>query len=49
MYIMHIKITLHIQVLVYCKKCSYPPDYGPTQNLWTPIYTVDLYWYTESF
>ena len=24
MYIMHIKITLHIQVIVYCKKCSYP-------------------------
>ena len=30
MYIVHIKITLHIQVLVYCKK--YPPDYGPTQT-----------------
>ena len=22
MYIVHIKIALHIQVLVYCKKCS---------------------------
>ena len=32
MYFVHIKITLHIQVLVYCKKCSYPIDYGPTQN-----------------
>ena len=29
MYIVHIKITLHIQVLVYCKKCSYPLDYVP--------------------
>ena len=40
MYIVHIKITLHIQVLVYCKKCSYLIDYGPTQNLSNPFYTI---------
>ena len=33
MYIVHIKITLHIQILVYCKTYSYPLDYGPTQNV----------------
>ena len=33
MYIVHIKITLHIQVLVYCKKCYCPLDYGPARNL----------------
>ena len=44
MYIVHIKITLHIQVLVWCKKCSYPIDYGPIHNLCTPPYmakTID--------
>ena len=40
MHIVHIKITLHIQVLVYCKKRSHPIDYGPTQNLCTPLYTA---------
>ena len=40
MYIVYIKITLHIQVLVYCKKCSYPLDYGPTQNLSNLFFTA---------
>ena len=40
MYIVHIKITLQIQVLVFCKKCSYPLDYGPTKNLSNPFYTA---------
>ena len=43
MYIVHIKITLHIQVLVYCKNISYPLDYGPTQNLSNPLYTAKKY------
>ena len=29
MYMVHFKITLHVQVIVYCKKWSYPQDYGP--------------------
>ena len=40
MSIVHIKSTLHIQVLVYCKKGSDPLDYGPIQNLGTPLYTA---------
>ena len=40
MHIVHIEMTLHIKVLVYCKKCSYPISYGPTQNLCTPLYTA---------
>ena len=40
MYIVHIEITLHIQVLVYSKKCSYALDYGPTQNFCKPLYTA---------
>ena len=31
---------VHIQVLVYCKKCSYPLDFGPTQNLSNLFYTA---------
>ena len=41
MYIVDIKMTLHIQVLVYCKKFSYPIDYGLTQNLCTLLYTAN--------
>ena len=33
MYIVYIKITLHIQVLVYCKNVPMSIDDGPTQNL----------------
>ena len=40
MYSVDTKITLHIQVLVYCKKCSYPLDCGPTQNLSNLFYTA---------
>ena len=40
MHIVHIKITLHIQVLVYTKKCSYPLDNDPAQNLCTSLYTA---------
>ena len=40
MCIVHIEITLHIQVRVYCGGCSYPLDYGPTQNLYTLFYTA---------
>ena len=40
MYIIHIKITLHIQVLVYCKKCSYTLDYGSTENLGNSLFTA---------
>ena len=43
MYIVHtacIKITMHIQVPVYCKKCFYPLDYWPTQKLCTTLYTT---------
>ena len=43
MHIVHIKITLHIQVLVYSKKCSYIIDYGPTQNLCTSLYIAKKY------
>ena len=39
-YIVHTKITLHIQILIYCKKCYYQLDYGPTQNWSNPLYTA---------
>ena len=38
MYIVHIKITLHIQVLVYCKNVP-QLIYGPTQILNNLFYT----------
>ena len=40
MYVVHFKLTLHIQVLVYCKEWSYPLDYGPTRNLSNLFYTA---------
>ena len=39
MHIVYITITLHIQVLVYCKNVPTLFDYRPTQNLCTPLYT----------
>ena len=41
MHIGHIKIT-HIQILVYCKKCSYPIDYGLINYVLHDIHLVQF-------